>query len=256
MAGFLIATALKDYLRPKRIIVWSLIILVLFGLSRAFLLVNPGATPQDAYIQLSGLMVYRVLGLAAAIFSTAVISQEIEQKTIVYLVTRPIPRPTIVITRLIATVIVVYAISILSAISVSFATHGTGALSNEILWRDAKALLVGSAAYSSVFVFFSLLMNRGMLINLFFVFGWETFIPNLPGDAYRLSIYSYLKAIAQRPTTGNVQSPLGFVSGQTGPDFMNATTGYTTMLLLTVAMAFAAAWWFKNFEYLPREDAE
>ena len=37
---------------------------------------------------------------------------------------------------------------------------------------------------------------------------------------------------------------------------MNATTGYTVMLALTIAVAFAAAWWFKNFEYLPREDAE
>jgi ABC-2 type transport system permease protein len=119
-----------------------------------------------------------------------------------------------------------------------------------------KALFIGAAAYSSLFVFFSLLMNRGMLINLFFVFGWETFIPNLPGDAYRISIYSYLKAIAQRPTTGDAQSPLGFVSGQTGPDLMSASTGYATMIVLIVAFALLAAWWFKNFEYLPREDAE
>lgn len=256
MAGFLIVTALKDYLRPRRAAVWILIILALFGLSKAFLLVNPGAAAQDSYIQLSGLMVYRVLALAAAIFSTAVISQEIEQKTIVYLVTRPISRPMLLLCRLAATVIVVFAIGALAAISVSFATHGSGALGNAILWRDMKALLVGAAAYSTLFVFFSLLMNRGMLINLFFVFGWETFIPNLPGDAYRLSIYSYLKAVAQRPTTGDVQSPLGFVSGQTGPDLMSSTTGYAAMLLVIAAFAFLAAWWFKNFEYLPREDAE
>ena len=256
MVPFLITSALRDFLRLRRLIIWIIIVVGLFGLSKAFLFVNPGGVPQDSYIQLSGLMVYRVLALAAAIFSTAVIAQEIEQKTIVYLVTRPIPRPMLVLCRLAATIIVVFLVGMAAAISVSLATHGANFLSNPMLWRDAKALFVGSAAYSSLFVFFSLLMNRSMIVNLLFVFGWETFIPNLPGDAYRISIFTYLKAIAEKPAAGNVQSPLGFFSGQTGPDLIAASSGWVTMLLVTTIFAGAAAWWFKNFEYLPREDAE
>lgn len=256
MTSFLITSTLKDFLRLRRLAIWIVIIVALFGLAKAFLFVNPGASAQDTYVQLSGLMVYRVLALAAAIFSAAVVSQEIEQKTIVYMVTRPIPRPTLLLCRYIATVIVVFLVGFLSAISVSAATHGVGALSNEILWRDLPALFVGAAAYSALFVWFSLLMNRSMLVNLLFAFGWETFIPNIPGDAYRLSIYTYLKAIAQRPTTGEVTSPLGFISGEAGPDLVSRTTGYATLVVLTVLFVTLAAWWFRNFEYLPREDAE
>jgi ABC-2 type transport system permease protein len=256
MEGFLILTALKDFLRARRLAIWIVIIVILFGLSKAYIYVRPGVTPQDAYIQLSGLMVYRVLALAAAIFSTAVISQEIEQKTIVYLVTRPIPRPVLLLTRLAATIIVVFGLSFMAAVSVSIATHGVHALTNDVLWRDFKGLLAGSAAYSTLFVFFSLLINRSMLVSLFFAFGWELFIPNLQGDSYRLSIFPYLKAIAQRPTAGDSQTPFGFISGQTGQDVLSATTGWITIIVLVGGLAMLSAWWFKNFEYLPREDAE
>ncbi|HRK21267.1 MAG TPA: ABC transporter permease subunit [Fimbriimonadaceae bacterium] len=256
MTSFLILSTLRDFVRVRRLAIWIIIVIGLFGLAKAFLFVNPGQSPQDSYVQLSGLMVYRILALAAAIFSAAVVSQEIEQKTIVYLVTRPIPRPTILLCRYVATVIVVFAVGVCAAFSVSLATHGLGALGNEIFYRDLPALLMGSAAYSALFVWFSLLMNRSMLVNLLFAFGWETFIPNIPGDAYRLSIFTYIKAIAQRPSTGEVTSPLGFISGEAGPDLVSRTTGYATLFFLTALMIGLAAYWFRNFEYLPREDAE
>jgi ABC-2 type transport system permease protein len=253
---FLFQMTLRDLVRPRRILVWALIVMALYGLSEAYRYVNPSETEQDAYVQLSGLLVYRVLALAAAIFSAAVISQEIEQRTIVYLVTRPISRPLLLLSRLAATVLVVFSIGFLAAVAVSLATHGSQAFSNEILWRDAKGLLIGAAAYSTLFVFFSLLMNRSMLVSLFFAFGWETFVPNIPGDAYRLSIFPYLKAIAERPTTGAVQNPLGVLSGKAGPDLASAQTGYLAMGAFVLGLAVLSTWWFKNFEYLPREDAE
>lgn len=256
MAGYLFAAALKDFFRIRRMAIWIIIVAALFGLSRAYMFVNPGQAAQDAYINLSGIMVYRVLALAAAIIGTAVVAQEIEQKTIVYLVTRPIPRSTLLLSRLAATAVVVFTVGFVAALSVSAATFGVGALSNEILWRDLPALLLGAAAYSSVFVLFSLWMNRSMLVNLFFTFGWELFIPNLPGDAHRISIFSYLKAIAQRPSTENSQGPLGFFSGQTGPDVLSKSTGYVTIVFIILGAAALSAWWFRNFEYLPREDAE
>jgi ABC-2 type transport system permease protein len=256
MTGFLILTALRDFIRVRRIAIWAVLVLALFGLAKVFMFVMPGASSEEAYVQLSGMLVYRVLALAAAIFSAAVIAQEIEQKTIVYLVTRPIPRPVILLTRLLATVIVVFAVGFMAALSVSIATHGAAGLSNEILWRDFRALLAGSAAYCSLFVFFSLLMNRSMLVSLLFAFGWETFIPVLGGDAYRLSIFTYLKSIAQRPSAGNVQSPMGFISGQAGPAELAPITGYVTLGFVIVGLALLASWWFKNFEFLPREDAE
>ncbi len=256
MGAYLYTAALKDYFRVRRMAVWIIIVVALFGLAKAYLFVSPGQSAQDAYVNLTGIMVYRVLALAAAIFGTAVISQEIEQKTIVYLVTRPIPRATILLSRLAATATVVFIVGFVAALSVSLAVHGVRALSNDILWRDVPAFLMGSLAYSAVFVLFSLWMNRSMLINLFFTFGWELFIPNLPGDAHRLSIFSYLKAIAQRPTTDNPSSPLGFFSGQVGPDVLSKPTGYITIIMIIVGATALAAWWFRNFEYLPREDAE
>lgn len=256
MTSFLILSTLKDFLRVRRLAIWIIIVVALFGLSKAFLYVNQGVSERDAYIQLSGLMVYKILALAAAIFSAAVVSQEIEQKTIVYLVTRPVPRPTILICRYIATVIVVFMVGVFAALTASLAVFGMGALQNEVLWRDIPALFMGAAAYSGLFVWFSLLMNRSMLVNLMFAFGWETFIPNIPGDIHRLSIHTYVSAIAQRPTTDQVNSAIGFISGESSQDLVSRSTGYITLFVLTIAFVALASWWFHNFEYLPREDAE
>lgn len=256
MASFLIFSTLREFLRLRRLAIWVVIVLALFVLAKAFLYVNRDASPQDAYVQLSGLMVYRILALAAAIFSAAVVSQEIEQKTIVYLLTRPIPRPTILICRYVATLVVVFAVGACAALTASVAVFGAAALENDVLWRDIPALFMGAAAYSALFVWFSLLMNRSMLVNLLFAFGWEMFIPNIPGDIHRLSIHTYVAAIAQRPTTSEANSPLGFISGEASTILVSRSTGYATLFFLTVLFVMLGAWWFRNFEYLPREDAE
>ncbi len=253
--GFLVSTCLMDIARPQRVLGWGLLMVLLFGVGRLYLYVSPEEPVADAYNQLSSLLVYRVLMLGAAIFSASVIAQEVEQKTIVYLATRPIPRPDLILSRMAAAMIAVATLSLAAALSVSFSVYGREGLSNPYLLRDAKGLVVGSMAYVSLFTLTSLWMNRSMLVNLIFAFGWETIVANLSGNTYRLSIFTYLKAIAEKPTSSS-GGPLSLLSGDRGVEFVSVSTAWGTMAVLTVACCWACAWWFQRFAYLPREDAE
>jgi ABC-2 type transport system permease protein len=212
------------------------------------------ATTEDAYSNVSAIFVYHILALASAIFTTAIISQEIEQKTIVYLLTRPVPRWKLLLLRYLASAIVVSLIGILCAVFASVGSYH-GLASNPLLLKDCAALIMGAFAYGALFLVVSLMFNRAMIICLLFAFGWETAVPNMPGQMYYLSIYSYLQGIAQHPSAGN-NKLLALLVGGAGDNTLTAGISYGVMVAFVVALAVLGAWWFTNFEYLPREDAE
>lgn len=256
MELFLYKFTLRDFLRARRLVVWLLVVCAIYAIAIAWRHLAREMSLETAYGQMSSVLVFHVVALVAAIFSTAVIGQEVEQKTIVYLLTRPMPRWKIVTVRTLAAITVVFAISALTALAVSLGVFGPSGLSNRLLWTDLKVLLVGAAAYCSLFVFVSLIVNRAMIICLLFAFGWETAVPNMPGDLSFLSIYSYLNAMGNHPTTSEVRGPMSVLSGALATGGPSESAGYPVLILLTVTALACGAVWFSHFEYLPREDAE
>ncbi len=256
--GYLYRSMLVEFLRFRRIAVWLVVCGVLAGMAFLFLKVNQGQKPEDIYPLLSGTLVFRFLPLVAAIFSMAVLAQEVEQKTIVYLLTRPVPRPQMLLMRTLAAATTVAILTFIAAMLVSVMVFGPSGVSSEYLWRDVKSIVMGSLAYCSLFVFVSLLMNRAMIVCLLFAFAWETSVPNMPGNMYYLSITSYLSAIAERPSGGQLENngALGFLAGAMGNNVLSPGTAWMAMIVLTVAMCAVGMTWFSRFEYLPREDAE
>ncbi len=253
--AYLYTSAVREFLRFRRLAIWFVIGLALLGMALVFKNVNQGKPSQDMYALLSSILVFRLLPLASAIFSTAVVSQEVEQKTIVYLLTRPIPRARLILMRTLASMTVVAIVTFVGAVLVSGAVYGAGALSNELLWRDVKAIVVGAAAYGALFVFVSLLINRAMIVCLLFAFAWETSVPNMPGSMYYLSITSYLTAISERPSAGSGDF-LQLLAGSFGQNTLTPGSAYPAMLILIGACVVASMTWFTKFEYVPREDAE
>ncbi len=256
MEQYLVVQALKDFLRLRRLFPWLLLLAFTFGLGVLWHSLAPGSRAEDQYSQVSSILVFRMLALASAIYTTAIVGQEVEQRTIVYLLTRPIPRWKLLLTRYLASVIVVAGIGVASAWILSIAVYHGNGLSNPLLAKDIEALCIGALAYGALFLFVSLAINRSMLVCLLFVFGWETSVPNMPGELYRLSVFSYIQAIAEHPQVNIGKSLMAFVSGSLGTNVVSAGTAMTTMALLVVVGLGASAWWFTHFEYVPREDAE
>jgi ABC-2 type transport system permease protein len=138
---------------------------------------------------------------------------------------------------------------------VSLAVYGGQVFANPFLWRDAKAIVVGAAAYTSLFVFITLLMNRAMIVCLLYAFAWETVVPNMPGSMYYLSITSYLSAIAERPP-GASNDVMQLLAGNIGENLLTPTVAIPIMAVLVVCFVIASMTWFTKFEFVPREDAE
>ena len=254
MEGAIFNQAIREYFRPKRFLPWIVVALGCLFIAFKWDFLQSGATADDSYAKVSSIFVFHILALASAIFTTAIVSQEIEQKTIVYLLTRPVPRWKLLTIRYLASVIAVSTIGIACSVGASVgAYHGFS--SNPLLVKDCIATVIGAFAYGALFLLVSLMFNRAMIICLLFAFGWETAIPSMPGQMYLLSIYSYLQAIAEHPAASGGKV-VNLLSGSNGDNTLSTSTAYIAMIGLVIFLIGLGSWWFTNFEYLPREDAE
>lgn len=129
-------------------------------------------------------------------YGTSLIADEVEEKTITYLFTRPIPRGAIVLGKYLAYVLLVTSVVLPSAgvvfmVMVPFYTMAP--LFGSFV-RSLGVLALGLGAYGAVFLWAGALFRRPLVGGLLFVFGWEQLAAILPGYVGRLTIAHYLQA--------------------------------------------------------------
>ena len=249
---------LKDALRLRKMFVWLLLAMVAFLLAffwRKAFVGDAHITETDRYINVVNLLVFRLLPLASAIYSTMILSQEIEQKTIVYLLTRPIERWKLLVGRWGATVTTVSIISLLGMVATVLGSGGFGSV-HIAYYRDILAICLGAAAYGSLFLFVTLLFNRALIICVLFAFGWESSVPNLATGLQKLSILAHMQAIAKHPESEGGTKFLEGITGVLGKNNLNSTSSAFALTVFSVVMVGLSAYWFTTHEYIPREDSE
>jgi len=129
-------------------------------------------------------------------YGTSLIADEVEEKTITYLFTRPIARGSIVLGKYLAYLLCVVAVVLPSLvlvflIMVPFSNMGT--LFGKLL-SDLGMLALGLAAYGALFLWAGVAFKRPLVGGLLFVFGWEPLALVLPGYLRYLTIAYYLQA--------------------------------------------------------------
>jgi ABC-2 type transport system permease protein len=259
MTAYIYLSTLGDYLRPKRFLIWATLAIACASTAFIWKQFADFEGPDALFYNTVQALIYRVIALAAAVFATSIIAQEVEQKTIVYLFTRPIPRFLILVGKFLACWTTIFLIGVIGVLITGLIGFGGEAFTLGFVWREILVCLLGALAYLALFTFISLLFNRALIICILYAFGVELFLPNLPGDGYQLSIFAYMK-IFSNPPLDNMQSNLiRFASGSLGGgDEIIVSVPMAGFILLGIGVAFLlfSMWWVSNFEYVPREDAE
>lgn len=164
-----------------------------------------------------------VLGI---FYGTALIADEIEDKTITYLFTRPIPRGAVLIGKYLAYLTCTSLVVLPSVMLVYFllVPIGSASLVSSFpsLVSDLGLLALGLAVYGSLFGFVGARLKRPVVVGLIFAFGWEQVALIFPGYLRRLTVAYYLQALVphampEQSTLGAVQAlfretPSGLVS--------------------------------------------
>jgi len=151
-----------------------------------------GAAPSDwAAPVVVGLGFAVVLPVMALIVGTGVLGSEIDDGTLVHILTKPLPRREIILAKLViaagVTTLVTGVPMFLIGLIAGSATFGWGLL---------VGAAAGSLAYSALFLALSLLTRRPVLVGLAYVLLWEGLLGNLLKGTRLLSIQQYAIAIA------------------------------------------------------------
>ena len=131
-------------------------------------------------------------------YGTSLVADEVEDKTITYLFTRPIAREAVLIGKYLAylacTIFVVLPAIVLVWILVIPMGGSLGANFLDLV-KDLGIVAVGLAVYGAVFAFIGAYFKRPLLIGLVFIFGWEQTIVAFPGSFKLFSVAYYLQGL-------------------------------------------------------------
>jgi ABC-2 type transport system permease protein len=162
-----------------------------------------GAQPAGSWI--FGMMIWLlyiriIVPLLGVFYGTSLIADEVEDKTITYLFTRPIPRSAVLFGKYFAYLACTVLLVLPSVMLVFFLIVPAGGSSSigaafPSLVADLGMLAVGLAAYGAVFALVGARLKRPLVVGLVFAFGWEPAVLLFPGYLRRLTVAYYLQAL-------------------------------------------------------------
>lgn len=132
-------------------------------------------------------------------YGTALIADEVEDRTITYLFTRPIRRGAVLMGKYLAYLACTGLVVLPSVMVVYFllvpVSGGSLGAAFPALVKDLGLLGLGLAVYGAVFALVGAWFKRPLLSGLIFVFGWEPVIVALPGYMKKFTVAHYLQAL-------------------------------------------------------------
>jgi hypothetical protein len=169
-------------------------------------------TPNDLYAVVVAIYWIRnVLPLAALFYATALVADEVEGKTLTYLLTRPLTRASIFAGKFAAYLVTTVSLALPAAVLTFFALLGV-------------------------------VLKRPVIPGLMFLYGWEL-LANLPGYLPRLTLTAWLRSLVNhRPA----QEGLAGLFQQVLP----AQQAVPVLLVATIVFLLAGARIFSGREYV------
>jgi hypothetical protein len=142
-----------------------------------------------------------IIPVLGVFYGTALIADEVDDKTITYLFTRPIQRSAVLLGKFLAYLVCTTLLVLPSVMLVFFliVPTGGGSIGQAFpsLVADLGMLVAGLAAYGAVFALVGTRLKRPLVVGLVFAFGWEPAVLLFPGYLKRLTVAYYMQALVK-----------------------------------------------------------
>jgi ABC-2 type transport system permease protein len=235
--GVLLGLTLRQMTGRRRLILRACLAALPVGLAALLAtLIGPESQGFERnFIQsiLNGMILGAILPIVVMALATAAFGNELEDRTLNVIVLKPIPRWSIVLPKLLGSIIV--AVPLLLAAGVAAAAiglDGAGALG---LLAVAVALFAGIVAYASVFTWAGLVTTRALGFALVYVFLWEGLVTTFLSGVRYLSIRGYTLGILRGldpDTYGSLTGTIEFPAAVAGVVLVTSVFFFLTVLRL------------------------
>jgi ABC-type transport system involved in multi-copper enzyme maturation permease subunit len=191
--------------------------------------------------------VRNVLPLTALFYATSLVADEVEGRTLTYLLTRPLTRASIFAGKFAAYLATTLTLALPAGV-LTFFVLMTGAGAPALgpaavdLLRDLGVMLLALVAYGALFGLLGVLLRRPVIPGLLFLYGWEL-LANLPGYLPRFTLSAWLRSlIRHRPAEEGIAGLFQQV--------LPADQGLAVLIGASAVLLGTAAWIFSRREYV------
>jgi ABC-2 type transport system permease protein len=183
-----------------------------------------GPDDQVAANLLGGFALATMVPIIGVIAGTGAIGPEIDDGSVVYLLAKPVKRPTIIFTKLIVAIAVTMAFSAVPTFVAGMILNGNG---QQIAVAYTVAALVASIAYAAIFLLLGTITRHAVVFGLVYALVWEALFGSLVSGARTLSVQQWSLAVAHKVSDA---------------DLVTSDVGLTTGTVLLIAVTVAATW--------------
>ena len=183
-------------------------------------------------------------------YGTSLMADEVEDKTITYLFTRPIRRGAVMAGKFLAylgcTIFVVLPSVVLVYLLIVPMQGSLGGSFIDLI-TDLALLALGLAVYGALFAFIGAKFKRPLLVGLMFIFGWEQAALAFPGYLKKFTVAYYLQGLVPHAMPND--STLSLIQGI----FRESPSLWASLFWLAVIWGVflaAAAWVVERREYV------
>lgn len=213
-AAVLARLTVSGLLGRRRALVLTLLPVVLLGFAVLFRAVaSQGTGAASTVVGVLGLGT--VVPLLCVVVGTGVIGPEIEDGSVVYLLSKPLRRSVIVLSKLAVAVLTGWAFLVPALLVAGLVLVG-GADRLAVAYALAAALAV--VCYCALFLLLAVITRNAVVVGLLYALIWETTIAGLVPGARALSVRQWALSAAEavvgdRASSLGIESDVGLVPG-------------------------------------------
>jgi ABC-2 type transport system permease protein len=199
----LFVLTVRQHTHGRRLLVLGLLYLLPCALA-VVLRSLPKPAPADAmeFALVFSLLPHGLAPLTALLYAAGVVSDEVEEQTLTYLLLRSVPRRALYLTKLLATLCVTTAMVAASVAALYVAIYaGTPGFWDEVLPRAGRVVAVMALAqvgYCALFGFLGLLTRRSLIAGIGYIVAVEGVLANLDFVGRALTVVYYVRTLTLR----------------------------------------------------------
>ncbi|MCP4155072.1 MAG: ABC transporter permease subunit [bacterium] len=158
------------------------------------------------FVQIGALFYFQLfIQFLALFYGSTVLSDEVDNKTMVYLTTSPVSKASIMAGKFSAHFLII-SIIVVSGLTLSYIIcNFSNLLNGPYLVKFGMYIGVGLlslVSYSALFTLMGTVLRRAVIAGLFYLFVWEFFVQYIPGTTQKLTINHYVKSLLPQSFTG------------------------------------------------------
>jgi ABC-2 type transport system permease protein len=199
----LFTLAVRQHLHGRRLLVLSLLSLLPAGLALLVRLVEEPPPEKAEFFFIFNFIPYTLSPLAALLFASGVITDEVEEQTLTYLLMRPLPRWALYLTRLAASWAVAAGLTaVFTTLTFVVIWWGKPELWQDVLQdrvpKTAALLALAQVGYCALYGVFGLYTRLRLLYGLIYIVAFEGLMGNIEFVARKLTVMYYFRALVER----------------------------------------------------------